>query len=253
MATMTMPTSDAVPPMQTRAVRDTGRGRNRARGAVAMTPVMLGYLPFGLLLGAAIARGTEPWAAWSGTELIYGGSAHLTLIEMLRTGSGWWAAVGAALLINTRLLVYSSSLTTLWGAARAPARLLAAAVIIDPTWMLATRRADEGGTLAQQRAHFAGAAIVLTAGWTTAVTAGALLSSVATFAGVLAIAVPLCLVAIVAPHLRVSGGPVAVAVAVTVTVATASWPSGSGMLLAMASAAIGGALVAGRSGRVGSA
>jgi len=253
MATMTMPTSDAVPPMPTptRATRDTGRGREIAGGAVAMTPVMLGYLPFGLLLGAAIARGTEPWAAWSGTELIYGGSAHLTLIEMLRTGSGWWAAVGAALLINTRLLVYSSSLITLWGSARGPARLLAAAVIIDPTWMLATRRADEGGTLAQQRAHFAGAAIVLTAGWTTAVTAGALLASVATFAGALAIAVPLCLVAILAPHLRVPGGRVAVAVAVTVTVATASWPSGSGMLLAMASAAIGGALASGRSGRSG--
>lgn len=127
-----------------------------------------GYLPFGLLLGAAIGRSTEPWAAWSGTELMYGGSAHLTLIEMLRTGSGWWAAVGAALLINARLLVYSSALIPLWGPARGPARLLATAVVVDPTWMLASRRSEQGGTLAQQRAHFAGAAVVLTAGWTVA-------------------------------------------------------------------------------------
>jgi hypothetical protein len=44
MATMTMPTSDAVPPMPTRAARDTGRGREIAGGAMAMTPVMLGVV-----------------------------------------------------------------------------------------------------------------------------------------------------------------------------------------------------------------
>ena len=164
----------------------------------------LGYLRFGLLLGAAIRRSAEPWAAWSGAELMYGGSAHLTLIEMLRTGSGWWAAVGAALLINARLLVYSSALIPLWDSTRRPPRLLAAAVVIDPTWMLASRRAEQG-TPAQQRAHFSCAAIVLTAGWTVAVTVGAVLGSVTAVTGVFAIAVPLCLVAIVVPHLKVPG------------------------------------------------
>ncbi len=89
---------------------------------------MVGYLPFGLLPDAAIARSTEVWAAWSGTVPIYGGSAHLTLVEMLRSGAGLWAAVGAALLINARLSVYSSALMPLWGTAGGVARLLAAAV-----------------------------------------------------------------------------------------------------------------------------
>ena len=247
MAIMTVPTNDAAPPA--RVPRGPAARGEFASGARAMTPVMLGYLPFGLLLGAAVGRSAQPWAAWSGTELIYGGSAHLSLIEMLRTGSGWWAAVGAALLINARLLVYSSALIPLWGSARVPARLLAAAVVIDPTWMLASRRTEAGGTLAQQRAHFAGSAVVLTAGWTVAVTAGALLGSATAVTGMLAVAVPLCLVAIVVPHLRVPGGFVAVVVAVGVTVATASWPAGSGMLLAMVSAAACGALAANRPGR----
>jgi len=228
---------------------DTGAKGEFAAGARAMTPMMLGYLPFGLMLGAAVGRSTQPWAAWVGTELIYGGSAHLTLIEMLRTGSGWWAAVGAALLINARLLVYSSALIPLWGSARMPARLLAAAVVIDPTWMLAGRRAAEGGTTAHQRSHFAGAAVVLTAGFTAAVTVGAQLGSATSVTGVLAIAVPLCLVAIVVPHLRVPGGIVAVVAAVGTTAATASWPTGSGMLAAMAAAAVCGALASGRPGR----
>lgn len=249
MACMTMPTHDAVPPA--RVTRDSGARREFVLGAKTMTPVMLGFLPFGVLLGAAVGRSAQPWAAWTGTELIYGGSAHLTLIEMLRTGSGWWAAVGATLLINARLLVYSSALIPLWGSARVPARLLAAAVVIDPTWMLASRRAAAGGSLDMQRAHFAGAAVILTAGWTIAVTAGALLGTAAAATGVLAIAVPLCLVAIVVPHLRLPGGFVAVVVAAGVTAATASWPAGSGMLLAMVAAAACGALASGGPGGPG--
>jgi predicted branched-subunit amino acid permease len=226
---------------------DTGRRREMVRGAMEMSPITLGYLPFGLLLGAAVARSAQPWAAWSATDLIYGGSAHLTVIEMLRTGSGLWAAAGAALLVNVRLLVYSSSLIPLWGSAGVVARLLAAATIIDPTWMLASRSAGQDGTVAQRRAHFTGAAIVLTVGWTAAVTAGAALGSFETLTAVLAVAVPLCLVAIVAPHVRMKGGVAAIAVAAAVTLATTSWPAGSGMLLAMAAAATGGALTPGRS------
>ncbi len=133
--------------------------------------------PFGVLLGVANSHSRESWTAWAGTDLIFGGSAHLTLIEMLRTGSGLLTAGGVALLINARLLVYSSSLIPLWGSARLTARLLAAAAVIDPTWMIATRRAQQRGTLAQQRAHYAGAAIVLTVGWTAAVTAGVFLGA----------------------------------------------------------------------------
>ena len=90
------------------SAQQTPKGRCRrdfVNGAWAMTPMLVGYVSFGLVVGAALSRSQEPWAAWAGTDLIYGGSAHLTLIELLRTGSGLWAAAGAALLINARLLV----------------------------------------------------------------------------------------------------------------------------------------------------
>ncbi len=129
-----------------------------------MLPLVVGYIPFGLLLGAAMARSSDPWAAWVGTPVIYGGSAHLTVIELLHSGSGVLVAAGAAILVNVRLLVYSSRLIPLWSSARLPARLLAAAVVIDPTWMLAEQRAGRPGGISERRAHFVGAAITLTAG-----------------------------------------------------------------------------------------
>jgi predicted branched-subunit amino acid permease len=236
-------THDATPRYGT---DDQRRRRELIRGAQEMAPLIVGYLPFGLLLGAAIARSTEVWAAWSGTVPIYGGSAHLTLVEMLGSGAGLWAAVGAALLINARLLVYSSALIPLWGSAGGFARLLAAAVIIDPTWMMATRRAERGGILTERRAHFAGAAVVLTACWTVSVSVGVFLGGSPAVAGGLAIAAPLCLMVIVVPHLRTPGGLVAMVAAAAVTLATSSLPSGTRVLLAMAAAALCGALASRR-------
>lgn len=227
-----------------------GARREAWRGAGAMAPIAVGYLPFGLLLGAAVAHSTDPLAAWAGTDLIYGGSAHLTVVELLRTGSGVAAAVLAALLVNLRLLVYSAALAPLWATARPSAKVLAAAAIIDPSWMLAERRAAEPGGLAQRRAHYVGAAICLTIGWTAAVSAGALLGSFDHLGEHLSIAVTLCLTAIVAPHLRVPGGFVAIGAAAVVALVGRSWPAGTGILAAMAAAALTGGLAAMRAAAV---
>lgn len=174
-----------------------------------MAPMMPGYVSFGVVLGAAVSKGPNPWAGWAGTDLINGGSAQLTLLEMMHSGSGVLAAAGAALLINARLLVSSSSLIPIWGSARVTARLLAAAAVVDPIWMISTRRAEQGGTLS--------------------------------------IAVPLCLAAVIAPHTRLRGGLTAVAGAAIATLVSPGWPPGSGRLMAMAAAGFCGAIVTRRS------
>ncbi len=233
----------------TRSVRIDGTGRadplprgEMVRGARAMLPLTLGYLPFGLLLGAAVAAAADPAASWTGTLLIYGGSAHLTVLELLRNGSSLLAVIGAAVLINVRLLVYSSALAPLWRSARWPVKLLAAATVIDPTWMLAERRAGEPGGLAERRAHYVGAATCLTLGWVVWVTAGAVFGAVAQSAAPLSVAVPLCLTAIVAPHLHAGGGVAAIAAGCGTALVTSTWPAGYGIPVAMAAAATAGGL-----------
>ena len=193
--------------------------------------------------GSRSARSADPLAGWAASPLIYGGSAQLTVLEMTASGAGLAATVTAALLINVRLIVYSAALVPLWATASRTARLLAAATVIDPTWMIAERRAAEPGSLAERRAHYAGAAAVLTVGWCAAVAAGAVLGATTDLADVLAIATPLCLVAIVAPHLRRSGGFAAVSGAAAVAWLARDLPAGTGLLLAMATAAALGHLV----------
>ncbi len=216
-------------------------------GMRAMAPLLVGITPFGLLLGATVAASADPVAAWSGALPIYGGSAHLAVLGSLGHGGGVLVAVAAGVLVNLRVIVYSSSLAPLWAGSRWWARGLAAATVIDPTWVVAEQRAKGPGTVTERRAHYAGAATLLTLGWLVLVTAGAVGGAMAGGVAVLGVALPLCLLELVVPHLGNRPGATAVAVAVCVVLATSALPAGVGLLLAMAAAAAAGIAVERRS------
>jgi branched chain amino acid efflux pump len=208
-----------------------------------MLPLLVGLTPFGLLVGAAVGASLDPLAAWAGALPIYGGSAQLAVLGPLGQGSGLLVAVAAGVLVNLRVIVYSSALAPLWSQSRWWARALAAATVIDPTWAMAEQRATRPGTLTERRAHYAGAAAVLTLGWLVLVTAGAMGGALAGGTTVLGAALPLCLLELLVPHLSRRPGAAAVAVAATVVLATSSLPSGVGLLLAMGAAGATGAVV----------
>jgi predicted branched-subunit amino acid permease len=205
-----------------------------------MLPLLLGYMPFALLIGVAAGRSSDRVAAWSGALLIFGGSAHLSVIELVGNGSGVATAVGTGLLINVRLAVYSASLVSLWRGAPLRHRLLAAAVVIDPMWQVARQRQGRPGTTEERRAFFAGAAVTLAAGWSAVIGAGILLGARQHAPSLLDVCTPMCLTAIVAPHLRTAAGVRCVAAAGAAAVTTSSWPSGTGLLAAMAAGAVAG-------------
>jgi predicted branched-subunit amino acid permease len=227
------------------AAPPTGRASARA-GAGAALPLVAGLAPFGLAVGATVAASADPVAGWAATLLVFGGSAHLTLLELLGTGAPLWAAVVVPLLVNARLAVYSASLAPLFAGRPLRTKLLGAAAVVDPTWAVAEQRRRAGGAAEGALAHYAGAAGALAAGWTAAVTAGTLLGRVDGAAAHLALAVPLCLVVLVVPHLRLPGGVAAVTAAAGTAVTAAALLPGSEVLLGMAAAALAGGL-AGRS------
>jgi predicted branched-subunit amino acid permease len=219
--------------------------REFRRGAWEMAPLAIGYAPFGLLVGAAVSRTPDPLAGWSGTLTIYGGSAHLAVLDLLSRGAPAAVVIATGALVNARLLVYSMALAPLWAGTRWPWRLAAAAMVVDPVWMLAQRRAQQPGSLRARRAHFLGCGAALAGTWLLWVTLGASLGSASAGTMPLSVAVPLCLASMVVPHLRLPGGWAAVGAAVAVQVVTRSWPAGSGLLLAMVLAALAGLAASG--------
>ena len=121
------------------AVRTRSRPVNHdiRAGFMTMVPFVVGLAPFALVIGATAANTSDPLAAWSGSWLVYGGSAHLAVLRSV--DAGLLVAVAGALLINARLLAYSASLAQRWRDQPRWFRLVAAALVIDPTWAVAER------------------------------------------------------------------------------------------------------------------
>lgn len=231
------------PSLPTGSPRDTRAALRE--GAGAMVPFVAGYAPFALGIGAAAGTSPDPLAAWAGSVLIFAGSAHLLVIDLVGSGAGLWAAVATAVVVNARLLVLSATIAPLWRDTSTLRRMAAAAVVIDPLWALTSRRLQHEGTMHGHRHYYAGAAAVLLFGWSTAVAVGAVLGGsladpASGPAALLEMCVPACLAAVVGPHLQTSAGVRAVVAAVVVAWVARDWPAGTGLLVAMSAAALAG-------------
>lgn len=239
LTTTTMTTTTMTTTTMTTATTTTRRVEAR-RGAAAALPLVVGYAPFALVVGNAIAQHAVPMAGWTGIWTIVSGSALLATITALDSGSAAIAAL-TGVLLNARLGVYSASLRTPW--ARQPRwfKAVAALLLIDPTWAIAEQRVRAPGTDADRRAHFLGAALTLLVGWATMISIGALLGSTGGAVDHLGVTVPLCLVALVAPRLREHDTRPTVVLAACVAFVSLTWPSGTGVLAAVAAGAVVGA------------
>jgi predicted branched-subunit amino acid permease len=221
------------------AVRTDEELRREVRaGAMSIAPLFLGYAPYALVIGSAVGAHGDPLAGWAGSWLIYGGSAHLSAIRTLEQ-SGVILAILTSLLVNARLLVYSASMAAHWRTQPRWFRIVGGALLIDPTWALAERRAGEPGSDRARRAHHLGAAITLGVGWSALIALGVLVGDLLGGAG-LEVTVPLCLMTMVAPKLRQPDTLVVVAVAVTVAILARGLPPGTSTLAAIAAGCLAG-------------
>lgn len=208
-------------------------------GVRAMAPMLLAYAPFGLLVGAAVAASESPTAAWLSTWTIYGGAAHLAVLDVLQGNTGVLGAALVGLLVNARMIAYSVSLAPHWRETSTVSRLGAAAVLTDATWGLTqNHRAD---TDAARRRFYFGAGLTLWFGWPALVTLGVLVG--AWVRDVPAVSLLPCLTLGSLAVRQVSGRP-ALAAAVTAggaAVATSSMDGGAALALcATAGAAAAG-------------
>jgi predicted branched-subunit amino acid permease len=210
------------------------------RGALAMLPLLAGYIPFALVVGSIAADHGGALSGWAGGWLIFGGSAQLAALRTLDR-AGVIAAILTGLLINTRLVVYSASLGRRWSEQPTWFRIAAAGLIIDPTWAVAEPHAARCDDLREQRGYFIGAGLTLGIGWTTAIAVGALIGTRLDAVDI-SIVIPLCLLGLVGAGLRRAGSRSVIVVAAAVALLTTSWPSGTGLLAAVVAGCVAGML-----------
>ncbi|MDP3891433.1 AzlC family ABC transporter permease [Nocardioides sp.] len=209
-------------------------------GARAMLPMVAAYAPFGLLVGAAVARSDQPWAAWLATWTIYSGAAHLAVLDVLGSGAGVVGAVLVGLTVNARLVAYSASMAPDWRSASVGRRALVGLALTDAPWALAN---DAPGDARARRASYAGAALVLWFAWPALVTCGALLGPLFSELPAARLLPGLTLGIMVVPHLRHRPGLAAATTAAATAVVCAPLPAGTALMASAVTGALAAVLV----------
>lgn len=229
--------------MSTVAFAPSARSESRFAGARSMAPLLVAYSPYALVIGSAVAQIDDPVAGWSGSVLIYGGSAHLAALKGIGDGA-FATAIVVALLVNLRLLLYSASIAPRWRQQPVWFRLTGAAFLIDPTWALADQHASTGASPQAQRQFFLGAGITLGVWWSAMIAVGTIIGDRLPHVG-LELVAPICLMSLIGTRVRDRSSRWAAVAAASTALLMSHAPAGTGLIAAIAAGCVA-AQVSGR-------
>ena len=170
-------------------------------GLAATTPVMVGVVPFGLVAGAAaVGAGLSVLQAAALSVVVFAGASQLAMIELLGGDGALLVVVGTALIINSRLVMYSASLAPHFVEEDSRWRGLMAYILTDQAFALAVTRYAEGMEgVTRRRWYFLGTAAPLWAVWQVCTVVGAVAGARVPAWLPLRFAVPLTFLALLVP------------------------------------------------------
>lgn len=174
--------------------------RRGARDALSLVPAIA---PMGIALGVALAEmGAPPLVSWLGAPLLVAGSAQLALMDQLDAGATVLAATVAALLVNSRFLVYGAALADRFSRQPRWFRWLGAHYVVDQTYGLVAARIGDDDSDADFRRYYTTAGTLLCGVWTLSVGVGTLAGPVLPAGLPLEFVLPAMFLALVVPGLR---------------------------------------------------
>lgn len=200
------------------------------RGIADALPLFVPAVPFALVIGLAIVEsGINPLAGWSGSWLIFGGAAQLTLVSLLGSGAAAVAATTAALVVNARHLMYSVALAPTYQKQPAWFRWLGPYFLIDQMFALVSLETDsEPETF---RTYYLAAGITFWTLWQITTALGLAIGPVIPEEWNLAFAVPLLFIGLIVLGVDRSSKVVAALVGAGVAYVFAGLPNRSGLLV----------------------
>ena len=217
-------------------------------GVRAMLPLLVGVAPFGLVIGVTVAElGLPHLAGWSLGWLVYAGSAQLAAVGLLAGSASAFVVVASVAIINLRLALYSAAMAPHWRGTSKAWRLVAAYLLVDPSFAIGTQSYDGSRPRRQAHLHYLGAALVLWVGWLTVIGIGVTVGSTLPPELRLESIGPLYIVTLVVMSARTAAARVGVAVAVVTAVVASLLPLHLGPAVGMAAGLLAGSLVLRRS------
>jgi predicted branched-subunit amino acid permease len=219
-----MPPSASTTVTTPRPVRPV-RPSSRPRGHIVALPIIAGYVPFGLVLGATTSASSLPtWLALLVSPLVFAGAAQLALVEVLEGGGGVLGAALAALAINLRHLLYSADLAPWFHTAPPRWRWAAPFVLTDPQYLLAARWFPDLPDDTARRRFYLELGLTFWTAWTAMNALGILVGDLLPAGLPLSVLVPLTFLGLLVPSLQDRPAIGAALVGGTVAVLTGGLP-----------------------------
>lgn len=195
-------------------------------GAMAIVPMLIGVIPFGLVAGVTpVAGGLGPAAAVGFSTIVFAGASQLAAIDVLSDGGTAVVAALTACTINLRMLLYSASLAPYLARERLGRRLGVAYLMTDQAYAVSILRwaNEDPATIDQAEldrrwSYYLGAGLTLWAAWQASTVAGALIGNAVPDSVPLGFAVPLVFLVLLVPTLSRLHAVVAAAVGGSATV-----------------------------------
>jgi 4-azaleucine resistance transporter AzlC len=213
------------------------------RGFVDAVPLFIPAIPFGLVLGLAINEsGIGALVGWSSSPIIFGGSAQLTLVSLLGSGTAVIAATTAALVVNARHLMYSAALAPTFQRQPRWFRWVGPYLLIDQLFALSTFRLEDDPD--DFRTYYLAAGLTFWVTWLATTALGLLLGPVVPEGWHLEFAVPILFVGLMIVGMDSWPKVVAAVVGAGVTLASAGLPNRAGLMVGSLAGILAGTLAA---------
>jgi predicted branched-subunit amino acid permease len=164
---------------------------------------MPAIVPLGVALGVALgALAVDAAIAWSSAPLMVAGASQLVLFSQLDSGSSAVAAGVAAVLLNSRFIVYGAALAPRFGTGQPTwFRWLGPHYIVDQTYAMTLAGVDDDDGDDAFRQYFVAAGTALWAVWCCSVGLGILLGPMLPTQLGLEFVLPATFVALIVPGL----------------------------------------------------
>ncbi|MBO2695948.1 AzlC family ABC transporter permease [Shewanella algae] len=159
---------------QSSRVQELNRGREFLRGTLAVMPLTLAVIPWGILAGSlALETGLSALESQAMSLFVFAGSAQLVALGMIKAGSGLLAILVTTALITSRHLLYAMAMRPAISPLPLRWRLTLGFLLTDELFAVANQSKES--TLRPWYALGAGLSFYL--GWNLATLAGILASS----------------------------------------------------------------------------
>ena len=208
-----------------------------------MAPACVGMVPFGMVCGVgAAAAGASALGALGLSAIVFSGAAQILAVQLLAADAPLAVIVLTCFVAGLRFVIYSAAMAPYLRPLPPRWQKGLAFLLTDQAFAASVRRFDAGTDPRAGGLFFLGGGFALWSFWQLTNLAGYVIGNLIPADWSLEFAVPLCFIALVAPHFRSAPTIAAAAVAASAVIAFAGLPMKLDLIVAGVTGIIAGTL-----------